>query len=360
MVRTLSLFLLFNAINTNVFAAEAGMPQLDPTYWVSQAFWLILIFSILYISISRFYLPKIKNNLDDRENKIKEDLENANKFRQQSETKIKEYELIIENAKKEINKIHFDSKNLLDKDIQSKKDAMEKEIEKEVAKAQIDIIELKKNSITTIQNISKNIASNIIENISGDKLNENLITRFDNIIIVGGMANNIIEYNGFNIGKSIKEINCEKIIKEIFSLAKNYNCNVVYPKDVSVGRGEKDTAKIKKLTEILDDDLILDIGPETVRIIKSIIDNSKTILWNGPAGYFENENFAKGSTEIAKKIVSMKENIYSVAGGGDTIALLNKIKLFHYFNFVSTAGGAFLEYLEGKEIPGIKALNKNV
>ncbi len=175
MVRTLSLFLAFNAINTNVFAAEAGMPQLDPTYWVSQAFWLILIFSILYISISRFYLPKIKNNLDDRENKIKEDLENANKFKQQSETKIKEYELIIENAKKEINKIHFDSKNLLDKDIQSKKDAMEKEIEKEVAKAQIDIVELKKNSIMSIQNISKNIASNIIENISGDKLNENSI-----------------------------------------------------------------------------------------------------------------------------------------------------------------------------------------
>ena len=175
MVRTLSLFLAFNAINTNVFAAEAGMPQLDPTYWVSQAFWLILIFSILYISISRFYLPKIKNNLDDRENKIKEDLENANKFKQQSETKIKEYGLIIENAKKEINKIHFDSKNLLDKDIQSKKDAMEKEIEKEVAKAQIDIVELKKNSIVSIQNISKNIASNIIENISGDKLNENSI-----------------------------------------------------------------------------------------------------------------------------------------------------------------------------------------
>ena len=175
MVRTLSLFLLFNAINTNVFAAEAGMPQLDPTYWVSQAFWLILIFSILYISISRFYLPKIKNNLDDRENKIKEDLENANKFKEESEAKIKEYELILENAKKEVNKIHFESKKSLDKDIQSKKDAMEKEIEKEVAKAQIDIIELKKNSITTIQNISKNIASNIIENISGDKLNENSI-----------------------------------------------------------------------------------------------------------------------------------------------------------------------------------------
>ena len=175
MLRTLSLFLAFKAINTNVFAAEAGMPQLDPTYWASQVFWLILIFSVLYISISKFYLPKIKNNLDNRENKIKEDLENANKFKEESEAKIKEYELILENAKKEVNKIHFDSKNLLDKNIQSKKEAMEKDIEKEVSKAQKEIIELKKSSISSIQNISENIASNIIENISGDKLNENSI-----------------------------------------------------------------------------------------------------------------------------------------------------------------------------------------
>ena len=131
----LSLLIALVAINTKLYAAEAGMPQLDPKYWASQAFWLVLIFSILYVSISKFYLPKIKNNLDDRENKIKEDLENANKFRQQSETKIKEYELIIENAKKEINKIHFDSKNLLDKDIQSKKDAMEKRDRKRSCKS---------------------------------------------------------------------------------------------------------------------------------------------------------------------------------------------------------------------------------
>ena len=171
----LSLLIAIVAINTELYAAEAGMPQLDPKYWASQAFWLILIFSILYVSISKFYLPKIKNNLDDRENKIKEDLENANKFKEQSEAKIKEYELILENTKKEVNKIHFESKNLLDKDIQSKKDAMEKEIEKEVSKAQKEIIELKKNSISSIQNISENIASSIIENISGGKLNENSI-----------------------------------------------------------------------------------------------------------------------------------------------------------------------------------------
>ena len=171
----LTMFIALSAINTDLYAAEAGMPQLDPTYWASQGFWLILIFTILYISISKFYLPKIKDNLDNRENKIKEDLENANKFKEQSETKLKEYEIILENAKKEVSKIHFESKNILDKDIQSKKESMEKEIEKEILKAQKEISELKKNSISSIQIISGSIVSNIIENISGDKLNESSI-----------------------------------------------------------------------------------------------------------------------------------------------------------------------------------------
>ena len=170
-----SLLIAFVVIDKNLFAAEAGMPQLDPTYWISQAFWLILVFTTLYISISKFYLPKIKDNLDNRENKIKEDLENANKFKEESEAKLKEYDLILENAKKEIFKIHFESKSTLDKDIQSKKDSMEKEIEKEILKAQKEISELKKNSISSIQIISGSIVSNIIENISGDKLNESSI-----------------------------------------------------------------------------------------------------------------------------------------------------------------------------------------
>ena len=168
-------FIASEAISMDLLAAEAGMPQLDPTFWASQAFWLILIFAILYVSISKFYLPKIKDNLDNRENKIKEDLENANKFKEQSEAKVKEYELILENAKKEVSKILLDSKNVLDKNIQSKKEVIEKEIEDEILKAQKEIKELKNNSILTIQNISKNIASNIIENISGDNLNENSI-----------------------------------------------------------------------------------------------------------------------------------------------------------------------------------------
>ena len=169
------LLIALMAINADLYAAEAGMPQLDPTYWPSQAFWLILIFTLLYFSISKFFLPKIKNNLDNRENKIKEDLENANKLKELSESKLKEYELILENANKEVSKIHFDTKKKLDKDIQSKKEVMEKDIENEILKAQKEIEELKKNSISSIQNISENIASNIIENISGDKLNESSV-----------------------------------------------------------------------------------------------------------------------------------------------------------------------------------------
>ncbi len=163
------------AVQNNLFAAEAGMPQLDPKYWASQAFWLILVFTILYISIAKFYLPKIKNNLDDRENKIKNDLDDANKFQELSESKLKKYEKILEDAKKEVVKIHIESKNLLDKDIQIKKEIIEKEIEKEILKAQKEINDLKKNSISDIQKISENIASNIIETISGDKLNESSI-----------------------------------------------------------------------------------------------------------------------------------------------------------------------------------------
>ena len=163
------------AIQNDLFAAEAGMPQLDPKYWASQAFWLILVFTILYISIARFYLPKIKNNLDNRENKIKDDLEDANKFKELSESKLKEYEKILENAKKEVLKIHIESKAKLDKDIQTKKETVEKEIEKEILEAQKEMSELKKGSISDIQKISENIALNIIETISGDKLNESSI-----------------------------------------------------------------------------------------------------------------------------------------------------------------------------------------
>ena len=188
---------------------------------------------------------------------------------------------------------------------------------------------------------------------------KNLIPKFDNIIIVGAMANNILNHKGNPIGKSLKEENCKSVIDEIFETAKKNSCLINYPEDVVVGKSMSDKATIKELNEVSNDDLILDIGPKTIKKIKDIIEKSKTILWNGPAGYFENPNFANGCNEITKKIIEKNEKnlIYSIAGGGDTMAVLNQMNAVDNFNFVSTAGGAFLEYLEGKDLPGIKALN---
>ena len=219
--------------------------------------------------------------------------------------------------------------------------------------------------IDALTKITSEIQRPITCIIGGSKISskiniiKNLIAKFDNIIIVGGMANNILRYKGYEIGKSIQEDNCDKIIEEIFSLSKKENCKIIYPEDVAVGKNLDGSAEIKELNNISKDELILDIGPKTIKAINSLIEESSTILWNGPAGYFENPNFAKGSLEIAKKIIEKNKNntIYSVAGGGDTVSLLNGIGAINNFNFVSTAGGAFLEYLEGKELPGIKALN---
>ena len=219
--------------------------------------------------------------------------------------------------------------------------------------------------IKALKKVTTEIKKPITCVIGGSKIStkirliKNFIPKFDNIIIVGGMANNILDYLGNPIGKSIKESNCNSIIDDIFKTAKNYACKILYPEDVVVGKSMDDKAEIKELNEVKNDDLILDIGPKTINKIKDIIKKSETVLWNGPAGYFENPNFASGSHEIAKKIVEKNKNdsIYSVVGGGDTIAVLNQINVINNFNFVSTAGGAFLEYLEGKELPGIKALN---
>ncbi len=165
----------FLAISIDLFAAEAGMPQLDPKYWASQAFWLVLIFTLLYLTISKFFIPKIKNTLDDRDNKIKGDIDEANNLKELSEKKQKEYSLMIEKAKKEVQKILNENRNKLNIEIQNKKKVFEKEIEEEIQKAQIEINNLKKNSVKDITKISEEIALKIIEEISGDKLNESSV-----------------------------------------------------------------------------------------------------------------------------------------------------------------------------------------
>ena len=170
-----SLLIALIAINTELFAAEAGMPQLDPTYWASQAFWLILIFTLLYLSISKFFVPKIRNSIDVRNSKIKDDLDEAKNLKDMSEKKLKEYESLIVNAKREVQKIYTDSKKKLNNDIQNKKKSVEKEIDDAVEKAQSEITNLKKNSIDDILKISEKMTATVIEEISGDKLNESSI-----------------------------------------------------------------------------------------------------------------------------------------------------------------------------------------
>ena len=159
------------ATKEELYAAEAGMPQLDPEFWASQAFWLVLVFTSLYLAISKLFIPKIKNNLDNRDNKIKNDLDEAKNLEETAEKKQKEYELIIDSAHKDVFKILLENKNKLNLDIQTKKKKFEKDIEKEIEKAQNEILDLKKNSLIDIAKISEEIASNIIEKISGDKLN---------------------------------------------------------------------------------------------------------------------------------------------------------------------------------------------
>ena len=222
--------------------------------------------------------------------------------------------------------------------------------------------------VNALNKITSEITKPITCIIGGSKIStkinviKNLIPKFNYIVIVGGMANNFLEFYGNSIGKSIIEKNCNKIIEEIINLSKKKQCKLIYPEDVVVSKGLNGSPQTKKLNEILSDEMILDIGPKTIEKIINIINMSKTLLWNGPAGYFENQNFANGSIKIAKTIIenNKAKKIFSVAGGGDTVSLLNNLNAVNDFNFVSTAGGAFLEYLEGKKLPGITALNYDV
>jgi F-type H+-transporting ATPase subunit b len=166
---------IFITSQIDLLAAEAGMPQLDPTYWASQAFWLILIFTFLYLALSKIFIPKIKESIDDRENKIKDDLDDAQELKTLAEQKLSEYEVAIENARKEVQKIIFDSKNKLNISMQSKKKKIEKEIEIEVKNAEKEIKDLKKDSLANIFIISEEMTSKIVEMVSGDPINQSSV-----------------------------------------------------------------------------------------------------------------------------------------------------------------------------------------
>ena len=219
--------------------------------------------------------------------------------------------------------------------------------------------------INALKKITSEIKKPVSLIIGGSKIStkikiiNNLIKKFNNIIIVGGMANTMLKHTGSNVGKSICEHDCGQLIKEILEKSKKFNCKITCPTDVVVANNLKSLGKNKDIDKIEEDEMILDIGPKTVASIKKIIGNSNTVLWNGPAGYFENPNFQNGTKKILEIITekTLNDNIFSVAGGGETVAAINKFDKINSFTFVSTAGGAFLEFLEGKTLPGIKAIN---
>ena len=231
---------------------------------------------------------------------------------------------------------------------------MKKKFGGPLLKKELDAINLvinsKKEPITCIIGGSK-ISSKIDVIIS-------LIEKINNLIIVGAMANNFFIYKKFNVGKSLIEKNKEEIIKQIYDKAKKSNCEIVIPEDCMVSTSLNGEGKNKNLKQIEDNEIILDVGINTLKNIKKIIDQSNTILWNGPAGYFENKNFLNGTMSIAKIISenTHKKTLISVIGGGDTLAAINKSGNKLYFSHLSTAGGAFLEYLEGKDLPGLSVL----
>ena len=223
---------------------------------------------------------------------------------------------------------------------------------------------LLEKEIIAIDSVIKNKKDPVTCIIGGSKVStkinvvSNLIKIANNIIIVGAMANNFLAYNKYEIGKSLKEKNSESIVEKILNEAEKAKCKIIIPRDCMVSKSFDNDAISKDLKSIEKDDIILDIGLKTIKIIEEIIDNSNTVMWNGPAGYFENKNFALGTNAIAQKVSDNTKNksLISVLGGGDTISAINKSGIDLSFTHLSTAGGAFLEYLEGKDLPGLSVL----
>ncbi len=189
----------------------------------------------------------------------------------------------------------------------------------------------------------------------------NLLDKVDNLIIGGGMTYTFIKAQGGKIGNSLVEDDKLNTALEVIKKAKEKNVKLILPVDsLNADKFANDAnTKITKIDEVDDSWLGLDIAEVSIKLFSNIIEKSKTILWNGPMGVFEMENFANGTVQIAKAIARATDNgAFSLVGGGDSVAAINKFKLANKISYVSTGGGAMLEYMEGKTLPGIKAIKE--
>ncbi|WP_428354747.1 phosphoglycerate kinase [Methyloprofundus sp.] len=207
-----------------------------------------------------------------------------------------------------------------------------------------------------------NPESPVVAIVGGSKVSsklsvlETLSTKVDQLIVGGGIANTFIAAAGYSVGKSLYEADLIDDAKALIAAAKANNSDIPVPVDVVCAKEFSDTAEatIKKVSEIADDDMVLDIGPETAKQYAAILKTAKTIVWNGPVGVFEIDQFAEGTKTLAFAIAD--SDAFSIAGGGDTLAAIDKYGIKDKVSYTSTGGGAFLEFLEGKELPAIAAL----
>ena len=216
--------------------------------------------------------------------------------------------------------------------------------------------------LTALSSALKNPENPLVAIVGGAKVStkltvlENLVDKVDTLIVGGGIANTFLLAAGYPIGGSLVEKNLVGIAKELLNKSKVMNCQIPLPIDVRVASefSENAHAEVKLVTEVADNDMILDIGPQTEKLFSQILSTSKTILWNGPVGVFEFKNFGNGTESLSRNIIS--SSAFSVAGGGDTIAAIEKYNIKEKISYMSTAGGAFLEFLEGKKLPAVEVL----
>ncbi|WP_421133685.1 phosphoglycerate kinase [Alteromonas sp. A079] len=187
---------------------------------------------------------------------------------------------------------------------------------------------------------------------------KSLAQKVDQLIVGGGIANTFIAAQGHNVGNSLVEMDLTEQAKQLLSDAQANGGNIPVPTDVFVGKAfdENTEATLKHVSDVADDDMIFDIGPDSSKALESIIKNAGTIVWNGPVGVFEFEQFSAGTKALAEAIAS--SDAFSIAGGGDTLAAVDKYEIADRVSYISTGGGAFLEFLEGKTLPAVAVLEE--
>ncbi|AJP43011.1 phosphoglycerate kinase [Alteromonas australica] len=185
-----------------------------------------------------------------------------------------------------------------------------------------------------------------------------LAEKVDQLIVGGGIANTFIAAQGHNVGKSLVEMDLTEQATQLMNEAQANGGNIPVPTDVVVGQAfdENTQATLKAVSDVADDDMIFDIGPDSSKALESIIKNAGTIVWNGPVGVFEFEQFSAGTKALSQAIA--ESDAFSIAGGGDTLAAVDKYEIADKISYISTGGGAFLEFLEGKTLPAVAMLEE--